>query len=285
MPAVGKSLHNSAVFPSFDQTSIRVSKFNIFSKLFFPWCVYLWLTACCGGRRTTVDDRPLPLLRCLQTNGTKGCPKCFKSSMKPGFVWPHAPPVGSAATATAPGDDSSPDRPSLDKWAAGSGLRRPLFTAPPGGEALNCNPRVTTPERLWRTWWRCPPPSQTDTGWSHSSLWRWPVTGKCYIFIISWRRKKQHCLWVVSERTGCLWMWLVFSYTLYLLLISCTYCSLVLMSSARLNLSELSYTFLSAHQLECLYKTGTSNCYKHAVLFFVFLILLWLRSPSQRTLC
>lgn len=25
--------------------------------------------------------------RCLQTNGTKGCPKCFKSSMKPGFVW------------------------------------------------------------------------------------------------------------------------------------------------------------------------------------------------------
>lgn len=24
--------------------------------------------------------------RCLQTNGTKGCPKCFKSSVKPGFV-------------------------------------------------------------------------------------------------------------------------------------------------------------------------------------------------------
>lgn len=28
-----------------------------------------------------------PPFRCLQTNGTKGCPKCFKSSMKPGFVW------------------------------------------------------------------------------------------------------------------------------------------------------------------------------------------------------
>lgn len=28
--------------------------------------------------------------RCLQTNGTKGCPKCFKSSIKPGFVWLHS---------------------------------------------------------------------------------------------------------------------------------------------------------------------------------------------------
>lgn len=25
--------------------------------------------------------------RCLQTNGTQGCPRCRRSSMKPGFVW------------------------------------------------------------------------------------------------------------------------------------------------------------------------------------------------------
>ena len=34
-----------------------------------------------------VDTLLFHPFRCLQTNGTKGCPKCFKSSMKPGFVW------------------------------------------------------------------------------------------------------------------------------------------------------------------------------------------------------
>lgn len=33
-----------------------------------------------------VDTQLFHPFRCLQTNGTKGCPKCFKSSMKPGFV-------------------------------------------------------------------------------------------------------------------------------------------------------------------------------------------------------
>lgn len=32
------------------------------------------------------DPRLFHPFRCLQTNGTKGCPKCFKSSVKPGFV-------------------------------------------------------------------------------------------------------------------------------------------------------------------------------------------------------
>ncbi|KAF3854891.1 hypothetical protein F7725_022946 [Dissostichus mawsoni] len=33
-----------------------------------------------------VEELELYCGMCLQTNGTKGCPKCFKSSMKPGFV-------------------------------------------------------------------------------------------------------------------------------------------------------------------------------------------------------
>ncbi|XP_022610421.1 43 kDa receptor-associated protein of the synapse isoform X2 [Seriola dumerili] len=50
----------------------------------------------CGMCGESIGDRDQKLqalpcshifhLRCLQTNGTKGCPKCFKSSMKPGFV-------------------------------------------------------------------------------------------------------------------------------------------------------------------------------------------------------
>lgn len=45
------------------------------------------------------------------------------------------------------------------------------------------------------------------------------------------------------------------------------------------DLSELSYTFLSIRELECLYKTGASS-WKQTVFFS-----LWLRSDSQRTLC
>ncbi|CAM9102415.1 unnamed protein product [Lampetra planeri] len=50
----------------------------------------------CGMCGESIGDRDQKLqalpcshifhLKCLQTNGTKGCPKCFKSSMKPGFV-------------------------------------------------------------------------------------------------------------------------------------------------------------------------------------------------------
>ncbi|XP_061825694.1 43 kDa receptor-associated protein of the synapse [Nerophis lumbriciformis] len=50
----------------------------------------------CGMCGESIGDRDQKLqalpcshifhLKCLQTNGTKGCPKCFKNSMKPGFV-------------------------------------------------------------------------------------------------------------------------------------------------------------------------------------------------------
>ncbi|XP_076589734.1 43 kDa receptor-associated protein of the synapse isoform X8 [Chaetodon auriga] len=50
----------------------------------------------CGMCGESIGDRDQKLqalpcshifhLKCLQTNGTKGCPKCFKSSMKPAFV-------------------------------------------------------------------------------------------------------------------------------------------------------------------------------------------------------
>uniref|UniRef100_A0A3B4ATQ4 RING-type domain-containing protein n=1 Tax=Periophthalmus magnuspinnatus TaxID=409849 RepID=A0A3B4ATQ4_9GOBI len=50
----------------------------------------------CGMCGESIGDRDQKLqalpcshifhLKCLETNGTKGCPKCFKSSMKPGFV-------------------------------------------------------------------------------------------------------------------------------------------------------------------------------------------------------
>ncbi|XP_038136332.1 43 kDa receptor-associated protein of the synapse [Cyprinodon tularosa] len=50
----------------------------------------------CGMCGESIGDRDQKLqalpcshifhLKCLQTNGTKGCPKCFKSSIKPGFV-------------------------------------------------------------------------------------------------------------------------------------------------------------------------------------------------------
>ncbi|XP_037110352.1 43 kDa receptor-associated protein of the synapse isoform X1 [Syngnathus acus] len=50
----------------------------------------------CGMCGESIGDRDQKLqalpcshifhYKCLQTNGTKGCPKCFKNSMKPGFV-------------------------------------------------------------------------------------------------------------------------------------------------------------------------------------------------------
>ncbi|KAK7880606.1 hypothetical protein WMY93_032757 [Mugilogobius chulae] len=50
----------------------------------------------CGMCGESIGDRDQKLqalpcshifhLKCLETNGTKGCPKCFKSSLKPGFV-------------------------------------------------------------------------------------------------------------------------------------------------------------------------------------------------------
>lgn len=142
------------------------------------------------------------------------------------------------------------------------------------GEALNWKPRAS-PEAALRDLMAAR--ALADRHWVELQLilevaHNWQVLH----FDISWRRKKPLCLWVVSEGTESLWIWLI-SYTVYLLLLSCTYCS----SFGTFDLSELSYTFLSIHELECLYKTGTSSCYKR----FSFPYSLRLRSQSQRTLC
>lgn len=53
-----------------------------------PWCLScVTLDFCCRSRPKQLRLHCFYPFRCLQTNGTKGCPKCFKSSLKPGFVW------------------------------------------------------------------------------------------------------------------------------------------------------------------------------------------------------
>lgn len=76
-----------ALFPHFPSQVGDLAYYIL--AFYYLWAVHLnsMLFMLRGWQVKLLTPPPFYPLRCLQTNGTKGCPKCFKSSMKPGFVW------------------------------------------------------------------------------------------------------------------------------------------------------------------------------------------------------
>lgn len=191
-------------------------------------------------------------LRCLQTNGTKGCPKCFKSSMKPGFVWSRAISVGSAAPvrslvralsltdmrqAGGLGDfEAAALHGATRRWGEAKGLKNPgvMLEAALRDLVAASAPRRQTLGAV----------AACCGGGSLTSVFGNASEGG----------------------TECLWICLI-SYTIYYR--HHVHTVVAWIRSACLILSELNDTFLSIRELECLYKTGASSWKKLATIVWV----------------